>query len=76
MKGILNGRSGWVQTVVVDPNWRGQGVGEKVMNYLLSWFQEQEVGKIVLQTTAVAKTLYGKLGFEETGEDLLYKQLP
>ncbi|MBJ6362616.1 GNAT family N-acetyltransferase [Paenibacillus sp. GCM10012307] len=75
MKGILNGRSGWIQTVVVDPKWRRQGIAEQVMDYLLSWFREQEVGKIVLQTTIVAKSLYGKLGFEETGEDLLYKQL-
>ncbi|NEW05800.1 GNAT family N-acetyltransferase [Paenibacillus sp. SYP-B3998] len=75
LKGILNGRSGWIQTVVVDLQWRRQGVAEQVMEYVLSWFWEQEVGKIVLQTTSVAKHLYERLGFEETGEELLYKQL-
>lgn len=75
MKGILNGRSGWIQSVVVDFQWRRQGVAEQVMEYVLAWFRKREVGKIVLQTTAAAKPLYEKLGFEATGEDLLYKQL-
>lgn len=75
MKGILNGRSGWIQTVVVEPQRRRQGIAEQVMEYVLEWFREQDVGKIVLQTTPDAKRLYRKLGFEETGEDLLYKPL-
>jgi GNAT superfamily N-acetyltransferase len=75
MIGILNGRSGWIQTVVVDPQWRRHGIAEQVMDYVLAWFREQEVGKIVLQTTSVARHLYGKLGFVDTGEELLYKRL-
>lgn len=75
MKGMLNGQSGWIQTVVVDPEWRRQGIAEQVIDYVLSWFREHEVGKIILQSTPMARPLYGKLGFKETGEELLYKPL-
>ncbi|MVP01867.1 GNAT family N-acetyltransferase [Paenibacillus lutrae] len=75
MKGCLNGRVGWIQTVVVDPGQRRKGYAESIMQYILNWFHEKEVGKVVLQTTEIAKSLYTKLGFAESGEDLLIKSI-
>lgn len=75
MNGCLNGRVGWVQTVVVDPQARRRGYGERIMAHVLHWFQTNEVGKVTLQTTPMAKKLYEKLGFEASGEDLLIKEL-
>ncbi|MDA7028184.1 GNAT family N-acetyltransferase [Bacillus sp. CLL-7-23] len=75
MKGCLNGKSGWIQTVVVDPEERRKGIAESIMNYCFDWFKRNHVEKIVLQTTPMAKDLYIKLGFENSGEDLLFKEL-
>ncbi|MEY9093686.1 GNAT family N-acetyltransferase [Paenibacillus sp. RC84] len=74
MKGCLNGKVGWIQTVVVHPDKRRHGLGEGIMNYVLSWFRANEVGKVTLQTTPSAKRLYENLGFSESGEDLLIKE--
>ena len=75
MAGCLNGRAGWVQTVVVDPAHRGRGIGEAVMAHLTDWLASNDVGKVALQTTPSAARLYRKLGFSASGEDLLVKVL-
>lgn len=75
MAGCLNGRAGWVQTVIVDPAHRGKGIGEAIMAHLMDWLSSNDVGKVALQTTPVATRLYEKLGFAASGEDLLVKEL-
>ncbi len=74
MAGCLNGRVGWVQSVVIDPQHRGRGHGRAVMNHLLGWFASRDVGKIVLQTTPIAEAMYEGLGFVSSGELLLVWQ--
>lgn len=68
--GILNGLQGWVQSVVIDPKWRRKGLAKQLMHALYLWFQEQQVGKIALQTTPDAEQMYLTIGFSKTGEDL------
>lgn len=69
-----NGLSGWVQSVVVAPPWRGRGIANQVMQVLLRWFANRDVATIALQTTDGASGLYGKLGFAPSGECLLVRQ--
>jgi N-acetylglutamate synthase-like GNAT family acetyltransferase len=73
--GCLNGRMGWVQTVVVHPDYRRQNLAMQMMNHLFVWFRENDVNKITLQTTKMAKPLYEKLDFYDSKEDLLIKAL-
>jgi GNAT superfamily N-acetyltransferase len=73
--GCLNGRLGWVQTVIVEPSARHQGIALQMMRFLLHWFNAQAVGKVALQTTPVARQLYRRLGFRTSGEDLLIATL-
>lgn len=75
MSGCLNGSVGWIQTVVVDPEFRRKGLSELLMQYLLNWFEMNKVGKVTLQTTPMARRLYEKLGFIDSGEELLLKVL-
>jgi GNAT superfamily N-acetyltransferase len=67
----LSGRSGWVQSVVVSPAWRGQGIAERLIRDLLQWFAECSVSKVMLETTPMAEMLYRKLGFVRSPESLL-----
>lgn len=67
----LNGWCGWVQSVVVAPACRRQGVAERLMRELMQWFTERCVAKVLLETTLAAEALYRKLGFERSQEDLL-----
>ncbi|MDH6126840.1 GNAT family N-acetyltransferase [Kitasatospora sp. GP82] len=67
----LTGQVGWVQTVVVDPASRRQGLGVRVMAYVLDWLRVRGVQQVALQTTTDGAGLYRNLGFRPTGEDLL-----
>ncbi|WP_052230125.1 GNAT family N-acetyltransferase [Streptomyces sp. CT34] len=70
-----NGKVGWVQTVVVDPVRRGEGLGKAVVHHVLDWLSGAGVRESVLQTTPSGTGLYYRLGFQPSGEDLLFKQL-
>lgn len=72
--GCLNGLSGWVQSVVVEPQWRNRGIARRLMQHLLRWFANRGVGTVVLQSTEEAGALYHALGFTVSGERLLIRQ--
>ncbi|RLU94592.1 GNAT family N-acetyltransferase [Streptomyces griseocarneus] len=76
VRGALNGRVGWVQTVVVDPAMRRRGLGRVLMEYVLDWFRANDTWSVTLQTTADGAELYRKLGFRPTGEDSLTLVIP
>lgn len=67
----LSGWCGWVQSVVVSPPCRRQGIAERLMHELLQWFAEHGAAKVQLEATPVAETLYRKLGFVRSPEGLL-----
>jgi len=69
-----NGLSGWIQSVVVDPQWRAHGIATQLINHLLRWFGNRDVATVALQTTAGASGLYERLGFCPTDESLLLRQ--
>lgn len=75
INGCLNGKSGWVQTVVVDQNYRKKGIMRENMSVIESWFLENSVFKIYLQTTVMAESSYLNIGFNDTGEKYFYKSL-
>ncbi|MEE1789877.1 GNAT family N-acetyltransferase [Streptomyces sp. BE308] len=66
-----SGRSGWVQTVVVDPASRHRGLGARVMDHALGWLRAAGAEAVVLQTTEAGSPLYRRLGFRPSGEELL-----
>ncbi|WP_375610926.1 MULTISPECIES: GNAT family N-acetyltransferase [unclassified Bartonella] len=73
--GSLNGLTGWIQSVVVEPTWRRKGVGDKLIAFQLNWFRNNRVTKVFLQSTNNAISFYKKAGWQETGETLFYKQI-
>ncbi|NKQ12634.1 GNAT family N-acetyltransferase [Pseudomonas sp. SST3] len=74
--GSLNGLSGWIQSVVVAPQWRAKGIATQLMHQLLRWFANRDVGAVVLQSTEDAGRLYEALGFKASSERLLIRQEP
>lgn len=69
----MNGLSGWVQSVVVAPDWRAMGIARQLMQNLLRWFANREVSTVVLQTTDCASRLYESLGFQPSDERQLIR---
>ena len=69
-----NGLCGWVQSVVVAPQWRAQGLARQIVKHLLRWFANRDVITVALQTTEGASRLYERLGFCPSGECLLVRR--
>lgn len=59
---------------LVHPDYRGQGLGKRLLNEAISFCKEKHYQKIYLLTTSMqqtAITLYTKTGFRKTGEKFL-----
>ncbi len=66
--GVLDGRFLGLFDLVVDPEFRNQGLGARLVNSLLNWGQSQGAGTAYLQVLTdnlPAISLYHKLGFRE-----------
>ena len=57
--------------VYVDPDYRGEGYGTKIMNKAIEYITEHKLVNVYLEvdkTNTVATALYLKLGFEFSGD--------
>jgi len=59
-----------ITNIAVHPDYRGQKIGEKLVHALLQTAKESKTARITLEVRAlneVARKLYKKLGFEDSG---------
>ena len=65
---VISGRKGWIEDVIVDENYRGMGIGLKLIEKLLSISSEKQLSEVLLFTEehrTAAISLYEKLGFSK-----------
>ncbi len=72
MAGGFSDRPGWLLVVSmwVDPQWRGRGVGRRMLDHIVTWAEERSL-RVHLDVTvgnAAARRLYEEAGFQPTGE--------
>jgi len=63
---VISGNKGWIEDVIVDENYRGKGIGLKLIEKLLSISNEKQLTEVLLFTEEhriPAISLYEKLGF-------------
>jgi ribosomal protein S18 acetylase RimI-like enzyme len=60
---IYGGRFAWVGMVLVDPAYRGRGIGTKLLARCVEHLDQAGVPCIKLDATPLGKPLYEKLGF-------------
>jgi GNAT superfamily N-acetyltransferase len=56
-------RFAWVGMVMVDPEYRGQGIGTRLLEKTIEYLDEAEIPTIKLDATPQGKPIYEKLGF-------------
>ena len=61
---------GYITNVYVDPDLRGSGAGQKLMEAALAHCRERGVDSVILWPTERSKTLYARHGFEPP-EDMM-----
>ena len=57
------GKVGHIEDVVIDKKYQKQGIGEKIITYLLRYAMEQGCYKTILDCNNEIKPFYEKLGF-------------
>jgi len=66
------GLVGHIEDVVVDKNFQGQKIGEKIMKYLLETAKNEGCYKTILDCADDVKPFYEKLGFKQVANELRF----
>lgn len=64
----------YIDSVGVNPNWQGKGIGSKIFHFLIDEYiynRNETLGLLVDQENPDAQKLYLRLGFEIVGEKVL-----
>lgn len=69
------GLVGHIEDVVVDKNFQGQKIGERIMKYLLEIAKNQGCYKTILDCTDDVKPFYEKLGFKQVANELRFDHI-
>lgn len=64
------GLVGHIEDVVVDKEFQGKKIGEKIMKYLLKVSKDRGCYKTILDCTDDVKPFYEKLGFKQVANEL------
>lgn len=59
----FTGRCAYIMNVYVRPGYRGRGVGRAIVRHLVDEARRRDCGKIYLETTRQADSLYRSVGF-------------
>ena len=60
---IYEGRFAWIGMVIVDPPYRGKGIGTTLLERAISYLDSRSVPTIKLDATPLGKPLYEQFGF-------------
>jgi len=66
---------GHIEDVVVDKNYQGQRIGEKIIRYLLEFAKTKGCYKTILDCVDDVKPFYEKLGFKHNANALRFDHL-
>jgi len=69
------GLVGHIEDVVVNKNFQGQKIGEKIMKYLLEYAKNRGCYKTILDSTDDVKPFYEKLGFKYIANELRFDHI-
>jgi ribosomal protein S18 acetylase RimI-like enzyme len=67
------GHVGWIAMVLVDPAYRGRGIGTRLVAHSVEYLERQAVRSIRLDATPLGRPVYEKLGFRTEYELLRWQ---
>ncbi|MGL4630673.1 MAG: GNAT family N-acetyltransferase [Leadbetterella sp.] len=72
---ILHENVGWLATIVTHGDYRNQGIGRGITEYLVQFIKSQKCEYIYLIATALGEPVYKKVGFETESLYNLYRNV-
>jgi len=70
---IKNKTAGWLGNIVVLPEYRCKGIGEKITRHLMNFLDKHSCSIQLLVATKMGEPLYSKLGFKTCSNYFFYK---
>ena len=61
----ITGTNGYLMNIYTLPEYRGQGVGRSIVEFLLADAKGRNTEKIYLESSKVAKHMYDEMGFSD-----------
>jgi len=61
---IVFGNTAWLAHIIVNENYRNQGMGYSITNYLVDNLKKKSIDTILLIATAMGEPVYKKVGFK------------
>lgn len=68
-----SGRCAYFMNIYVRKEHRGNGIGNRIVNWLIDYSLRHDVRKIYLETTLIGKSLYENSGFTPMADMMIYK---
>ncbi len=70
-----SGYCGYLMNIYTRKAWRGQGVGEATVSYLLDYARKKGIEKVYLETSQSGRKLYEKMGFTDMVDYMKLKKV-
>jgi GNAT superfamily N-acetyltransferase len=61
-------RRAWIQNVYTEPEFRRQGLAQRLMDTAVEWCRAEGFVSVSLHASVFGRPLYEKMGFEQTNE--------
>jgi GNAT superfamily N-acetyltransferase len=71
---IVHGTISWLGTIIVLPEYRGQGIGTEITSHLIQYCKDRGCTTQLLSASAMGEPVYRKLGFKTSAEYVFYKR--
>lgn len=71
--GIFNGNAGWAGNIIVDENFRRQGIGLAITQAIVDEFKRRNCRSVLLIATNAGMPVYYKLGFKTSMNYSFYR---
>jgi glucosamine-phosphate N-acetyltransferase len=69
------GKVGHIEDVVVNKEYQGKGIGEKIVKYVLKYAKDEDCYKTILDCVDEVKPFYEKLGFIHNANALRFDHI-
>lgn len=71
---ILLNKTGWLAHILVNPDFRKQGIGTAIVNHLLDYFKSVNCETVSLIATEMGYPIYKKVGFIDDSEYIFFEK--
>jgi GNAT superfamily N-acetyltransferase len=72
--GIIHGAVSWLGTIIVLPEYRRLGIGQKITTHLIDYCRSKGCTTYLLTASEMGESIYRKLGFEINSSYVFYKR--